>query len=412
MTRPDDPHPRKHNIINERIGIVGGGIIGLAVARRVLQLRPDARLTLLEKESAVATHQTSHNSGVAHAGVYYTPGSLKAQLCRRGIAMLKDYCAERQLPYEECGKIVVATTDAEVAVLRDLEARARANGVPALRWLSASALHEIEPHAVGKAALHSPSTAIVDYAAIAAALRDEIERGGAAVCLHHNVTQLSQGRQGVTLSFRAAEDLQFDRLILCAGLHSDRLARLAGDTPGPAIVPFRGEYYRLVPDKEQLVRGLIYPVPDPRYPFLGIHLTRRVGGGVEIGPNAILALAREGYRRRDVRIKDIIETMRWAGFRKMARSHWKTGLHEIAGSLSRRTYVSRAQRYVPDLSANDVIPGPAGVRAQAIDIDGTLVDDFRISHLRRVTAVRNAPSPGATSALAIAEHIAESAFPT
>ena len=214
MTLPDDPHPRKHNIINERIGIVGGGIIGLAVARRVLQLRPDARLTLLEKESAVATHQTSHNSGVAHAGVYYTPGSLKAQLCRRGIAMLKDYCAERQLPYEECGKIVVATTDAEVAVLRDLEARARANGVPALRWLSASALHEIEPHAVGKAALHSPSTAIVDYAAIAAALRDEIERGGAAVCLHHNVTQLSQGRQGVTLSFRAAEDLQFDRLIL------------------------------------------------------------------------------------------------------------------------------------------------------------------------------------------------------
>ena len=232
------------------------------------------------------------------------------------------------------------------------------------------------------------------------------------MCLHHNVTQLSQGRQGVTLSFRAAEDLQFDRLILCAGLHSDRLARLAGDTPGPAIVPFRSEYYRLVPDKEQLVRGLIYPVPDPRYPFLGIHLTRRVGGGVEIGPNAILALAREGYRRRDVRIKDIIETMRWAGFRKMARNHWKTGLHEIAGSLSRRTYVSRAQRYVPDLSANDVIPGPAGVRAQAIDIDGTLVDDFRISHLRRVTAVRNAPSPGATSALAIAEHIAESAFPT
>jgi L-2-hydroxyglutarate oxidase LhgO len=385
--------------------VVGGGILGLAVARRLLELRPGTAVTVLDKEDRVAAHQTGHNSGVAHAGLYYAPGSLKARLCRRGMGLLKDFCAERGLPYDECGKVVVARTDAEVAPLREIERRAAENGVPGLRWLDANGLREIEPHAAGVAALHSPHTAIVDFPAVARAFAEEVSAAGGAVRLGREVTAIRRAGERVRV-VTPQEELEFDRLVICAGLQSDRVARLAGDTTGPAIVPFRGEYYRLVPGRADLVRGLIYPVPDPRYPFLGVHFTRRVDGGVDIGPNAVLALAREGYRRRDLRPADLWETLRWPGFQELARRHWRTGVREMYGSVSRRAFVARARSFVPELTVADVEPAPAGVRAQAVDPDGSLVDDFRIGRIGPVVAVRNAPSPAATSCLAIAEHVA------
>jgi len=388
----------------QRIGVVGAGIVGLAVARRLTQVRPDAVVTVLDKEGAVASHQTGRNSGVVHAGIYYAPGSLKAQLCRRGVGLLRAYCAERELTYEECGKTVVALTSVEVVRLGEIEQRARASGVPGLRRLEAGELVDVEPHAAGVAALHSPTTAIVDYSAVARALADDVAAAGGTIRLGLDVSRIERSGAEVRVT-AGAEELGFDRLVICAGLQSDRVARLAGDARGPAIVPFRGEYYRLAPERELLVRGLLYPVPDPAYPFLGIHLTRRVGGGVDVGPNAVLALAREGYRRRDVRLADVRELCAWPGFRRLVRRHWRTGAREIVGSLSKRAFAAQARRYVPELGADDLLPGPAGVRAQAVDADGSLVDDFRISRLGPVVAVRNAPSPGATSSLAIAEHI-------
>ncbi|HEX6471074.1 MAG TPA: L-2-hydroxyglutarate oxidase [Streptosporangiaceae bacterium] len=389
-----------------RIGVVGAGIIGLAVARRLSRLRPDATVTVLDKEDRIAAHQTGHNSGVAHAGLYYAPGSLKARLCRRGIGLLKDYCAERDLPYEECGKVVVARTEAELGPLGEIERRATANGVPGLRRLDAAALREIEPHAAGVAALHSPHTAIADFTAVARAFADDVTAAGGSVRLGFEVAGIAADDTGGTVRVRGPEELKFDRLVVCAGLQSDRVARLAGDADGPAIVPFRGEYYRLVPERAHLVRGLIYPVPDPRYPFLGVHFTRRIGGTVDVGPNAVLALAREGYRPRDVELADLWETLRWPGFRRLAARHWRTGLREIHGSLSKRAFVRAARGFVPELSVRDVVAAPAGVRAQAVDPDGSLVDDFRIGRRGPVVTVRNAPSPAATSSLAIAEHIA------
>ncbi|WP_067455254.1 L-2-hydroxyglutarate oxidase [Actinomadura macra] len=387
-----------------RIGVVGAGILGLAIARRLTESRPDVKVTVLDKEDRVAAHQTGHNSGVAHAGLYYAPGSLKATLCRRGIGLLKEYCADRNLPYEECGKIVIARNAAETGPLEEIERRATANGVPGLRRLTATELREIEPHATGVAALHSPTTAIVDFPAVARAFADDVAKGGGEVRLGFEVVRLGRRGETVTVASRS-EELVFDRLVVCAGLHSDRVARMAGDSPAPAIIPFRGEYYRLVPDRTDLVRGLIYPVPDPRYPFLGVHFTRRVDGGVDVGPNAVLALAREGYRRRDIHPADVWETLRWPGFRHLARRHWRTGVRELYGSAVRRAFVAEARAFVPDLTVADVVPAPAGVRAQAVDPDGSLVDDFRIGRRGPVTTLRNAPSPAATSSLAIAEHV-------
>ena len=364
-------------------------------------------MTVLEKEDRIAAHQTSHNSGVAHAGVYYAPGSLKAVLCRRGIELLKAYCAERGLPYEECGKLIVARNPAELERLDEIERRARANGVPGLRRLDADGMGEVEPHVRGVSALHSPHTAIADFAAVARAFASDVEQAGGRIRLRFDVTQVARQRSEVILRSRAGDTLAFDRVVLCPGLQADRLAELAGERDGPAIVPFRGEYYRLVASRTDLVKGLIYPVPDPAYPFLGVHFTRRIDGDVELGPNAILALAREGYRWRDVSLRDLAETLGWPGFRRLARRHWRTGLWELRGSISRRAFVSRAQSFIPELSADDVEPAPAGVRAQAIDRDGSLVDDFRIGQLDRVVAVSNAPSPAATSSLAIAEYLRE-----
>jgi L-2-hydroxyglutarate oxidase LhgO len=388
----------------ERIGIVGAGILGLAVARRLLIERPGVHVTVLEKEAHVAAHQTGHNSGVAHAGLYYAEGSLKAQMCRRGTVMLKEYCDERGLVHDECGKLVVALDDREVTGLRDIQKRATANGVPDLRWLNSTEITELEPHVVGKAALHSPRTAIVDFPAITRAFADDVTGAGGEVRLGYEVTAISQLGDEVRIS-SGDETLTFDRAVLCGGLHADKLARMAGDVKGPLIIPFRGEYLRLRSERSGLVNGLIYPVPDPRYPFLGVHFTPRVNGFVDIGPNAVLATAREGYRKRDVRLGDLIQTVGWRGFRIMARAHWRTGITEMHGSLSQKAFLAGARRYVPGLTKDDVETAPAGVRAQAIDRDGTLVDDFRISHLDRIVAVRNAPSPAATSSLALAEHI-------
>ena len=387
-----------------RVGVIGAGIIGLAVARRLAQ-QEGYDVTVFEQESDVAVHQTGHNSGVVHAGVYYPPGSLKARLCREGARRLKEFCAARDLPYLEIGKVVVARSAAEVPRLRDIEARATANGVPGLRWLGPAELAGIEPHVRGVAALHSPSTAITDYRAIARALAGDLEAAGGRLRLGQRVTGI--GRQGDRAVVRtAAGAVTVDRLVVCAGLQSDRVAALAGDGPAPAIVPFRGEYYRLVPDRAYLISGLVYPVPDPAYPFLGVHFTPRVDGTVDIGPNAVLATAREGYRRRDVNLADLRDILGWPGFRRLARVHWRAGLAEARTSVSKRRFVAGAREYLPALSAADVVPAPAGVRAQAVDRDGSLVDDFRISVAGAVVSVRNAPSPAATSSLAIAEYIA------
>ncbi|SEG10581.1 L-2-hydroxyglutarate oxidase LhgO [Actinacidiphila yanglinensis] len=387
------------------VGVVGAGLIGLAVARR-LALRGE-EVVVFDKEDDVAVHQSGHNSGVVHSGLYYPPGSLKATLCRRGVGLLKDFCAEHDLPYREIGKVVVARSPVEVERLGVLEQRARANGVPGVRRLDPAALREIEPEVRGLAALHSPTTAIVDFRGVARAMAEEITAAGGRVLLGHEVTAIRPGPRGGTTVNCGGQEYALRGAVICAGLQSDTVAGLAGDSPSPAIVAFRGEYYRLRPERAGLVRGLVYPVPDPAYPFLGVHLTPRVDGTVDVGPNAVLALAREGYRRRDVHPRELARALAWPGTRRLVRRHWRTGLRELRGSLSRRAFAAEAARYVPALTAADLVPAPAGVRAQALDERGALVDDFRISVLGPVTAVRNAPSPAATSCLAIAEHVTD-----
>jgi L-2-hydroxyglutarate oxidase LhgO len=388
--------------MDDRVAVVGAGLVGLAVGR--LLARSGREVVVLDKEREVAFHQSGHNSGVVHSGIYYLPGSLKAVLCRRGVGLLEDFCAQHSLEYRQIGKVIVARDASELGRLQDLQERAQQNGVPGVRRLEPSELREIEPHVVGVAALHSPTTAIVDYRAIARAMANEIESLGGQVRLGQAVVGISRrgGRASVETS---SGPLGCARVIICAGLQSDLLARAAGDDASPAIVPFRGEYFRLIPSRTDLVRGLVYPVPDPAYPFLGVHFTPRVDGTVDIGPNAVFATAREGYRKRDLSLHDLWETMRWPGTRRLFRAHWRAGIREIRGSLSKQAYLSQARDYVPDLQSADVVRGPSGIRAQAVDLDGSMVDDFRVSRLGAVTAVRNAPSPAATSSLAIAEHV-------
>jgi (S)-2-hydroxyglutarate dehydrogenase len=394
--------------VTDRVGVVGGGILGAAVAREVLRRRPGARVTLFEKEDRLAAHQTGRNSGVVHAGLYYEPGSHKAVLCRRGVGLLETFCTEHDIPRIACGKVLVALDDAERARLAGIEQRALANGVPGIRIIGPSELRDLEPHVRGLAALHSPSTSIVNYAAVTRALAADAAAAGAAIRVNHEVTALSPRGAEVVVTARSAESTDetvFDRVVVCGGLQSDRLARLAGDDPDPVIMPFRGEYYALKPERRHLVNGLVYPVPDPRYPFLGVHLTPRVDGDVLIGPNAVLALAREGYTWTTVSIGDMADVARTPAFWRFARRHWRTGITEMRGSLSKRRFIDAARAYVPELGDDDVVPGPAGIRAQALDSDGGLVDDFRITVRDRVVLLRNAPSPAATSALAIAEHV-------
>ena len=390
-----------------RVGIVGGGIVGVALAHRVAGMGLD--VTVLEKEPALAQHQTGRNSGVVHAGLYYVPGSLKARLCRRGVGLLREFCAGHGLAYDECGKVVVALDDGELGRLQAIHERALANGVPGVRMVGRGELAELEPHVQGIAALHSPHTAVVDFGEVTRRLAAEAAALGADIRTGAPVRAITQDGGGVAV--RANGDrLAFDQLVICGGLHTDRLARLAGHEDDPRVVPFRGEYYELAPGRRDLVNGLVYPVPDPRYPFLGVHLTRRVDGGVLVGPNAVLALAREGYRWRDLRPGDLAETLAWPGFRRMAARHWRTGVREVIGSLSRRAFCGAARRYVPELQPSDLLRARSGVRAQAVARDGTLVDDFRISRQGRVAAIRNAPSPAAPTSMAIAEHLADWLF--
>ena len=384
------------------VGIVGAGLIGLAVARQLAEA--GVPVVVFEKEASVARHQSGHNSGVVHAGIYYLPGSAKATLCRRGVVLLHSYCSERGLPWDARGKLVIARDEAEVGRLRELERRAVANGVPGVRWLDVPAIRELEPDVAGRAALFSPTTAIVDYPAIARSYADDVGRHGGQVRTGTPVSGVR--RDGDTVEVTAAgRAYRLSRLVICAGLQADLLAAAAGDEPAPEIVPFRGEYLRLRPHARGRVRHLIYPVPDPAYPFLGVHLTPRIDGEADLGPNAVLALAREGYRRQDVTWDQISRLARSAAFRRLARRNWRAGVHEMHGSLSRRTYLAEARSYLPWLEPGDVMPAPAGVRAQAVDPDGSLVDDFRINRIGPVTTVRNAPSPAATASLAIAEHI-------
>lgn len=386
------------------IGIIGAGLVGLATARQLAF--GDLPVAVFEKEAGVARHQSGRNSGVVHAGIYYQPGSAKAKMTRRGVELLRAYCAERGLPWDERGKLVVARNEPEMVKLREIERRALANGVPGVRWLDRAALRELEPDVAGQAALLSPTTAIADYPAIARSYAEDVMQRGGLVLTGMPVTavRLRADDQVEVVTPTATHILS--RLVICAGLQTDLLARAAGHDAAPEIIPFRGEYLRLLPHARDRVRHLIYPVPDPRYPFLGVHLTPRIDGEADIGPNAVLALAREGYSWRNVSAAQLGRLARSASFRRLARQHWRTGLREIHGSLSRRAFLAAALTYLPWLEPADVRPAPAGVRAQAVDPDGSLVEDFRISRVGPVTAIRNAPSPAATASLAIAEHIA------
>ncbi|MER5645930.1 L-2-hydroxyglutarate oxidase [Streptosporangium sp. NPDC002524] len=386
-----------------KVGIVGAGIVGLAVARETA-LTHGATVTVLDKEDRVGAHQTGHNSGVVHAGIYYRPGSLKATLCREGVAMLRQYCAEHRIPYDEVGKLVVASTGPERPELRRIAERARANGVPGIAELDALALREIEPHAVGVGAVHSPHTAIADFPAVARRLALDVEERGGSVLLSHPVRAVRETAGGVSV-LAGERTLEFDRVIVCAGLGTDTVARLAGIPGDVRIVPFRGEYYALAGKAKDLVRGLIYPVPDPRYPFLGVHLTRRIDGEVLVGPNAVMALVLEGYSWRDVDLADLGRILAWRGTRRLAARHWRTGIREVAGSVGKGSFLRAARRYVPALTGADLVRTAGGVRAQAVDGRGGMLDDFAIDVHGRVALVRNAPSPAATSSLAIARHI-------
>jgi 2-hydroxyglutarate dehydrogenase len=393
------------------VAVVGAGILGLAVARELLRRRPGTSLTVFEREQEIASHQTAHSSGVVHAGIYYLPGSLKAELCVRGARALHRFCEEHSIRVERCGKVIVALEDSELPALLELERRGTANGVRGLRRLDAAGLSEVEPNVAGRAALHSPDTAIVDYRAVAQALAAEIRAAGATVLTGCGVALLAERGAEVVVTHDRGETA-VRHALACAGGWSDRLARASGGSADPRIVPFRGGYLRLRPAKQGLVNGLVYPVPNPELPFLGIHLTRRIDGEVLLGPSALLVGARDAYRLRRVSARDLFETLSWPGTARVMARWWRTGLREIRFASSRRAFVAEAARYVPDLRNEDVLPGPAGVRAQAVSRDGRLVDDFAFSATARTLHIRNAPSPGATSSFAIAEHIVDRAEAT
>jgi L-2-hydroxyglutarate oxidase LhgO len=387
------------------VAIIGGGILGLATARALRERAPRARLLILEKEDRPATHQTGHNSGVIHSGIYYKPGSFKARLCVEGARLMNQFCAEHGIKVDQCGKVIVATTPEELPRLATLFERGTANGVPGLRQIEPSQVRELEPHAVALRAIHSPSTAIVDFKEVAAALHSDLTAVGVTVETSAPVQAITRTGDGLELATPRMV-VRARRLVNCAGLYSDVVARLAGAAPEVQIIPFRGEYYFLRPERRHLVRGLIYPVPDPEFPFLGVHFTRTVHGDVEAGPNAVLAFAREGYRFGRLHPGELAGTLTFPGFWIMARRYWRTGAYEMYRSLSKAAFVRALQKLVPDLRPEDIQRGGAGVRAQAVTREGALVDDFRIVETPGAVHVLNAPSPAATASLAIGRHIA------
>lgn len=389
--------------------IIGGGIVGLALARAVLELRPGLKLLLLEKEGALAAHQTGHNSGVIHTGVYYKPGSLKAQFCVEGARAMLAYCCERGLPVEQPGKVIVAAREVEVPGLREVQRRGEANGVEGLRWLDASALREVEPHIRGVAALQVPTAAITDYAAVARSYAGEIQNAGGEIRLGAEVVGFQSRADGVVVATRHG-DFGGAQVVNCAGLHADRLVALARGQRRMRemrVLPFRGEYYALAPEAAQLVRGLVYPVPDPRFPFLGVHFTPRIAGGVEAGPSAVLAWGREGYGRSSFLAGDACAMLGYRGFWAMAGRYWQKGLGEQYRSWSRAAYLRALQGLLPQLGEKDLLHGGSGVRAQIVLPDGRLMDDFCVLREERFLHVVNVPSPAATASLRIGRHLAE-----
>jgi len=393
----------RHNVI-----IIGGGVVGLGVALEITRRFPHLRLLLLEKEDRVARHQSGHNSGVIHSGVYYKPGSMKARLCVSGAAAMIEFCREHEVAHEVCGKVIVAIDTDELPRLEELHRRGEANGLVGLRMIGPEELREIEPHSTGMKALVVPSTGITDYAKVSEKYADLISARGGTVLTSAAATGIRRGTSEIVVETSRGA-FSTAALINCAGLHSDRVSRMAGDEPGVMIVPFRGEYYDLVPERAGLVRALIYPVPDPRFPFLGVHFTRRITGKVDAGPNAVFALAREGYRHRDISLRDLISSLAFPGFWRMARRNWRNGFDEFRRSLSKPLFVRALQRLLPEVSEKDLVPGGSGVRAQALKPDGTLVDDFQFLPSGKVLHVLNVPSPAATASLAIGRTIVDTA---
>lgn len=388
------------------IVVVGGGIVGLATALKLGEKHPDLHVTVVEAEARVGQHQSGHNSGVIHSGIYYKPGSEKALNCRRGKAMMEQFCDEHEIAWDRCGKVVVATDAGEVDRLERIMERATANEVEFSR-IDTDQLRQLEPHSAGIAAIHVPETGIVNFRNVCEAMAKLIRERGGTIELTFAVCEINHRGQGLEVVNQAGTSISCDRLINCAGLYSDRVCSLAGVDPEIRVVPFRGEYYELVADSESLCRNLIYPVPDPSFPFLGVHFTRMIDGGVECGPNAVLALARRGYRWTDFNARDLGATLTYGGFRKLATRYWRMGLGEMHRSLSKKAYVKALQRLIPSIQASDLKPGRTGVRAQAVARSGNLVDDFLIKKSERTIHVLNAPSPAATASLAIGERIVE-----
>ncbi len=391
------------------VAIIGGGIVGLATAYRLLERCPTANVTVLEKEATLAFHQTGRNSGVLHSGIYYKPGSLRATNCREGRQAMREFCQREEIAFDLCGKVIVAVTEDELPKMHDIFARGQANGVRC-ELIGPERLRELEPHAAGIAAIHVPEAGIVDYPGVCVKLAERIRERGGVIILNAHVTgmQRSNGRMIVR---NTAGDVVARCVVTCAGLHCDRVASLSGTKPEAKVVPFRGEYYALKPDAQHLCRNLIYPVPDPKFPFLGVHFTRLIHGGIECGPNAVLAFAREGYTKFDINLVDLIESLTYPGFIRMAATHWRTGCGEMWRSFSKEAFVHALQRLMPDIRSEHLVPAPAGVRAQALGRDGKLVDDFVITENDLVVNVLNAPSPAATAALNVGRLIVDKVAP-
>lgn len=390
--------------------IIGGGIVGLATALRIQEERPNLKVALLDKEIRLSAHQTGHNSGVIHSGVYYKPGSLKATNCIRGYRMLLDFCDKQEIAYDLCGKVIVATQPEELPALDNIQQRGAANGLTGLKRLGREELREYEPHVAGTEAIFVPQTGIIDYTAVALRYASLFRDGGGELLLGEAVTDIQLHHRDCTVV--TSRTSHTARLVVnCAGLYSDKIAQMTQAEPVDVrIVPFRGEYYEIKKEKEHLVKNLIYPVPDPNFPFLGVHFTRMIGGGVEAGPNAVLAFRREGYRKSDVNLVELSETLRWPGFQRVATKYWQTGLGEMYRSFSKAAFAEALQKLVPAITEDDLVPGEAGVRAQACDRHGGLLDDFLIIENEYAVNVCNAPSPAATSSLSIGQTVAERAL--
>ena len=388
------------------IAIIGGGIIGLSTAMHILQKRPTLKVVVVEKENTLAKHQTGNNSGVIHSGIYYKPGSWKSEFCVSGVTKIKEFCDDNEIEYVECGKTIVATSENELGRLQDLYERGQANGVPGLEMIGPERLQEIEPHVAGGQALWSPKTGIVDYVKITNRYADIFQENGGSVLLNTMVQNIDVREGEINIDTNNGT-LNTKHVINCAGLYSDKVAEMMGQDIGVHIIPFRGEYYKLSSSAEHLVKGLIYPVPDPRFPFLGVHYTRNIHGYVEAGPNAVLAFQQEGYKKTDINVGELSRTFMFPGFWKMLKNNWKTGMSELYRSYNKNKFVSDLQRLIPSIDSDSLVAGGAGVRAQAVDKTGFLLDDFKIVETSNSLHVINAPSPGATSSLAIGEHLSD-----